>query len=46
MSPEDFEKSVIIHFFPYLKKHDYPKFASKGRGDAEHDMKMDMMKKK
>ena len=46
MSSEDFEKSVIAHFFPYLKKHGYPKFASKGWGDAEHDMKTEMMRQK
>jgi hypothetical protein len=44
MSLEQFQDTVAKHFFPYLKKHKFPAFASKGWGDAEQEMRKAILK--
>jgi hypothetical protein len=45
MTLEQFQDTVAKHFFPYLKKHKFPAFASKPWGEAEQEMRKAMFKK-
>jgi hypothetical protein len=38
MTKQEFQDTVIKHFGPHLKNHDFPKHASEGWGAAEQDM--------
>lgn len=38
MSKSEFQNTVMAHFGPHLMKHGFPKHASTGWGEAEHDM--------
>lgn len=38
MSKQEFQDAVMKHFVPHLMKHGFPKHASAGWGEAEHDL--------
>ncbi len=44
MSKIEFQNSVMKHFGKHLKKYGFPKHASKGWGDAEHDLLKELSK--